>query len=92
MNEIDRDGMIFSLKTSTEFLNENSCRLCEQVRHLVQFYEELLDMNLVPYDKNDENNDKTIADIGLPYSFIVSFMEIYNTNLHILIEIPHQVL
>ena len=69
------------LKTITEFLNEYRCCLCDQVQQLVQFYEELSAVNLALHDKNNNKNDNTIAYIDSPYSFIVSSMELYNTNL-----------
>ena len=66
------------LKTSTEFLNKNGYLLCDHVRQLVQFYEDLSDMNLAPRENNDKNNYNTIEEIDMPYSFITSFMGIYN--------------
>ena len=68
------------LKTITEFLNENRCWLCDQVQQIVQLYEELSAVNLGLHDNNDNKNDNTIAYIDSPYSFIVSSMELYNTN------------
>ena len=67
-------------KTITELLNDKVCRLRDQVRHLVQFYEDLLGMNIAPHGKNDKNNYNTIADIDYLYSFITYFMYIYNKN------------
>ena len=54
------------LTTRTELLNENGCHLHEQVRYLVQLYEEISAMNIAPHDKNDNKNYNTIADIDSP--------------------------
>ena len=76
LNEIDFNDMNNFLKTSTVFLNENVCRLCEQVQNLVQVYEDLLAMNISPHDKNDNKNDNTIGEIDSQSSIIASLMYI----------------
>ena len=68
------------LKNSTELMNDNVCLLSNQVRHLVQLYEELLAMNISPHNKNDNNNYNNISEIDSPDSFIAYFMELYNKN------------